>query len=451
MRLLVVIGLGLASTLLDLALFSAWAEARGLVVTTALLAGGAATLGLLAPLALAAGLSRWAPGSSFAPRFAAAALTLQLGLLGLGAATGLERPAPRIATAPAGSGRVALPLHPEAAEGQAREEGVEEAPVGLTPRASQPTRAPAPAGKRRYYRWDDGDTVAFASALEDVPPQHRSRARPVDLDEPAPRAAPAVAASSPAAREVLERLNGYRSAAGLPQVSLDPQRSEAAAKHARYLAENLGHPATAGLAAHDEDPTLPGFSPEGRAAGQASLIAFSSDGAPEILDAWMGTLFHRVPLMQPALRKVGFARARAAGGRQVYVLEVGDRTGSSGQPVLYPPDGAEGVPTHLSPGELPNPIPDDGDGIAGFPVTVSFPPGLEVTAVRAVLRDARGRLVPHALSSPEHPVVAGAQQNTVALIAADPLEPGARYRVEVSAMVSGALFERAWSFQTSRR
>ena len=107
----------------------------------------------------------------------------------------------------------------------------------------------------------------------------------------------------------LASLNAYRRTAGLPPVVLDDELSKACRLHARYLVRNIDRPEVRGLGMHDEDPSLPGATPEGRRAGRASVVSQESDGDGAV-DGWMNTLFHRIPLLDPDLKKVGYGCAR---------------------------------------------------------------------------------------------------------------------------------------------
>ncbi len=53
-------------------------------------------------------------------------------------------------------------------------------------------------------------------------------------------------------------------------VLLDPELSKGCGLHARYLVLNIDHPETQGLGGHDENPKLPGYTPEGQKAGKNS-------------------------------------------------------------------------------------------------------------------------------------------------------------------------------------
>jgi uncharacterized protein YkwD len=175
---------------------------------------------------------------------------------------------------------------------------------------------------------------------------------------------------------VLERVNAFRRAAGLGLVVADESLAAACQKHAEYLLRNSGHPATQGLAAHGEDPRLPGSTEEGHQAGQASDIAFGVEPLGAV-DAWMASFFHRVPLLDPTLKRVGLGTAIDPKRGPISVLDVQSGTGS-GCPSSIPPTDRLACRGTTSP-ERPQPHSGSKDRKAGFPVTVSFPalPGEE--------------------------------------------------------------------------
>jgi len=117
----------------------------------------------------------------------------------------------------------------------------------------------------------------------------------------------------------LDLLNAYRTTCGLQSVKLDPRLSAGCEKHAQYLRLNLNHPSTEGLGMHNEDPKLPGYTPEGAIAGKAGVITVNSDPLSAI-PAWIDTLYHRVPLIEPNLRRVGFGYVPLADGRWICVM-----------------------------------------------------------------------------------------------------------------------------------
>jgi uncharacterized protein YkwD len=108
------------------------------------------------------------------------------------------------------------------------------------------------------------------------------------------------------AAQVLVRLNVVRKAAGLSPVKLDADLSRACHLHARYLVTNSGHPALGGLGVHREDPNLPHATPEGAKAGKAAVICWAPDPLT-CVDDWVSTFYHRIPLLSPQLKRIGFA------------------------------------------------------------------------------------------------------------------------------------------------
>jgi uncharacterized protein YkwD len=248
-----------------------------------------------------------------------------------------------------------------------------------------------------------------------------------------------------AARAVLEQVKGYRKEAGLEPVALDAALTKNCQAHADYLARNAGDPGIQGLGAHDEDPKLPGYSVAGHQAGRASDIYFGPD--PEAaVDFWMASLFHRVPLLAPELKRIGYAVA-GAGGERVAVLNVHSGHGI-GRPVFCPADGQKDVPLAYHPGERPDPIPESKGKKAGYPISVGFPAGAAVKDAAAKLLDADGKEVSIWLSSPEQSVDTGLQRNTACLVAQEPLRPKTTYTVTVRARLDGEEWKKTWSFTT---
>jgi uncharacterized protein YkwD len=107
---------------------------------------------------------------------------------------------------------------------------------------------------------------------------------------------------------LLGRVNEVRKLAGLPAVTLDASLSKGCQSHADYVALNVDNPKVKGLGVHDEVPSLPGATPEGAKAGEAAVIAVISDPTDSV-DGWMATLYHRIPLLDPRLERIGYGQA----------------------------------------------------------------------------------------------------------------------------------------------
>ncbi len=253
------------------------------------------------------------------------------------------------------------------------------------------------------------------------------------------------------AAKVVERLNVHRKAAGLEPLGIDPVLSKGCAAHAEYLVKNAGHPSAQGLGLHSEDPKLPGYTKEGERAGKASVIFLGLGGA-DAVEGWIGSLLHRIPLLQSRLRKIGYGSAAGGPAKVTVVLDAtnGMGVGKDAPIVLYPADGQKDVPLAFSP-EIPDPIPESPDKKAGYPVTAIFSEGALVKDVKASLKDAAGNEVAVWLSTPEKPAAADYQRNTVGLIPKEPLRPLTTYTVSMAARVTGKAWVRTWTFSTGEK
>jgi uncharacterized protein YkwD len=97
----------------------------------------------------------------------------------------------------------------------------------------------------------------------------------------------------------------YRTAVGLPPVTLDAKLSKDCTAHAEYMRLNNGTPAMDGLNAHHERPNLPGASTDGAACGEAADLFFDVSDVEVAVDGWMATLYHRRPILTPTLERIG--------------------------------------------------------------------------------------------------------------------------------------------------
>ncbi|HEX3313921.1 MAG TPA: CAP domain-containing protein [Gemmataceae bacterium] len=258
------------------------------------------------------------------------------------------------------------------------------------------------------------------------------------------------------AKLVLERINAFRRRAGQEPVTLDANLSVGCGNHARYLALNLHHPATQGLGGHKEDASLAGATPQGAKAGLAADIALGVALPTAAVDGWGATLYHRVPLLDPRLKRIGFGCARSEGFRWITVVDVA--TGKDQRPlpgpIAYPVDGQQEVPLEFPPGgEIPDPIPENKTGRAGYPITITFPVESPLTGATGVVEDEQGAVVPCWFSSPERPanpeLPKKRQGTTVCLIPKTPLEPEKTYKVRVAGRLAEVPWQKSWRFRTA--
>ncbi|HEY5938490.1 MAG TPA: CAP domain-containing protein [Kofleriaceae bacterium] len=246
--------------------------------------------------------------------------------------------------------------------------------------------------------------------------------------------------------DVLARVNTYRKIAGLAPVKLDAKLSQGCMEHAKYMLLNDGTPAMEGLAAHKQDPSRPGATPAGAACGKAADLFPGVSDLETAVDAWMGGLYHRRPILNPTLERIGVGYAKKPNGSLMAALMFVDgKAPPERWPVAYPAKDQTGVPLEFG-NEIPNPIPGGRSG--GYAVTLQFPPFDKVTAVTATLVDAANKPVPFHLSTPERPATSFGQYGVVCLIPKQALRAATTYKVSITATWKTVTQTRAWSFTT---
>lgn len=118
---------------------------------------------------------------------------------------------------------------------------------------------------------------------------------------PAAEAADRYRVASP--KSTLNRVNALRASIGAPRLTEEPAWSTGCAKHMAYSALNgLGH---------FEDPSAPGYTPDGAEAGETSVLSWPAvepfpRGRP--LGLWARAPYHQLQVLDPRLRRTGFSK-----------------------------------------------------------------------------------------------------------------------------------------------
>jgi hypothetical protein len=199
---------------------------------------------------------------------------------------------------------------------------------------------------------------------------------------------------SEAAPAWLAAINDYRAAVDLPPVIEDPKLSDADRKHATYVVKNyedkvgVGH--LIGAEMHDEERGNPWYTPEGQAAGAQSDVNqhWGEEHAPSptwAINNWMSGPFHRLWILNPRLRRVGYGELC----EKKYCVAALDLGGGAEpargvsplvRPIEFPADKSITTLNSFA-GEWPTPL----TSCAGF----SFPAGLPATVQLGTLVDAK--------------------------------------------------------------
>jgi len=200
-----------------------------------------------------------------------------------------------------------------------------------------------------------------------------------------PGAALPAGEESIAFRAWLAPLNHYRAMAGLPPVTADASLSHGDFLHSHYLSVNYAPQLPElrlGAEAHMEDPGKPGFSAEGAAAADASDVDWmwgSNAGTDSswAIDNWMQAPFHRMQIINPYLRAVGYG-TDCLGKICFAALNTGSDVDPRSpapwpKPLVFPPMGAVMASGTFS-GEWPDPLTacPGYKSPAGLPITLEF-------------------------------------------------------------------------------
>jgi hypothetical protein len=217
-------------------------------------------------------------------------------------------------------------------------------------------------------------------------------------------------------------------------------------EHANYMVQNRGTDAMAGLNAHTQRPNLPGASAAGAACAKAADLFPRVSDLRVAIDGWMAGIYHRRPMLDPLLERIGVGYARLPDGMLTAALRFENAARRTGTwPVAYPADKQTDVPLNYG-AEFPNPIPNHGTG--GYPITLQFPPFDKVTGVSAKLTDATGNRIEFFLSDPQHPATSFGQFGVICVIPKQSLQAEHTYSVRIDATWKGKPGSWTWSFST---
>lgn len=243
-------------------------------------------------------------------------------------------------------------------------------------------------------------------------------------------------------------LNALRTQAGLPPVRrFSGKLNRGCRLHNRYMAAT-------GEFGHSERRGSRFYTAGGARAAQRSVIAM-----PQSLPsaAWGDSVYHRIAMLQPRLRRAGFSANSGFTCLQVLSGVSRSRRARSPQPTIFswPPNGSQGHAPMFAGGEYPDPFDDaPGAGELGTPITfnVNGPwrhwPLVRSNVTTASIVSDLGEPVPVSVSDMSA-ANAAYLQGGFALLPRQSLAPNTWY----TATASGSLnyFSRSWSFNTSTR
>ncbi|MFT7620084.1 MAG: hypothetical protein ACI97A_003741 [Planctomycetota bacterium] len=232
-----------------------------------------------------------------------------------------------------------------------------------------------------------------------------------------------------------------------PKAELVRSISTGCQLHAVYLGFNPKQVQT-WPGAHEEYSDKKGFSPKGCWAGLNSVIMPGVKSGREAIDVWMGTFYHRTPLLEPGLIGIGYGLFK-----NVAVMDTGSLLNNAQEArcIVWPYPGMKNVPQRFNP-ELPNPVKGEDQSTWGYPVTIQVLDD-QARAPRSGtmtlhLGGTKGTVIPCHYSTPAKPTNPdAAPAGCFCLMPKAHLKSGQKYTVV--AAIQGEK-KRVWSFTTAR-
>lgn len=314
-----------------------------------------------------------------------------------------------------------------------------------------------------------GSGPAAAPVLT-TPPSPGAAAPPPPAPPPAPDTGVPVPACAPGdaplmRASVFALINVVRSALQLPEYVAMPGIGGAAQSHAQYAAAN-------GNTGPDEQPALPcytgatlqqrlanaGVEPvqlPGTRPHAESVLTYATPSGVEV-QAWdvvndaLNNLYGRLLMLAPPAQQAGVGFSVQPGGqRRAMVVDTAllapAATAADGLWVVWPRDGATGLPARMHPSNLK---PLDAALSEGYPASLHAMAPVQVS--RFVMSEAASGTPVAATvitSATDRHAVLG--RGEAALVPHAPLAAGTQYRVELDAQVGTQAVHQVWTFTTA--
>ena len=308
----------------------------------------------------------------------------------------------------------------------------------------------------------------------DTPPAPSPSAPTVE--PPAVASVPDPVYDDPRRTSAFERLNQVRAQAGLGKLTQNKLIDVAAQAHSQYLILNnaIGHEEISGAPGYYEG--IPssrlgkaGFSDFVLVSEVAAPLIYAN-GVPEksgadLIDTLIATPYHRNGMLRPQISEAGFGvyhnGIRAALTADMTYNEKNIQGAPKTPYIIWPVDGAVDIATTMPP-EIPNPIPENGNEPAGYPVSLQT--NIDFRGVDATVfeihdtslgNDPIKNLVPTKLLTYKNNTSNGDHAFTAAL-PRSPLKKNTRYTVKfrgniISDGKEDTPLEKEWSFTTGNK
>jgi uncharacterized protein YkwD len=259
----------------------------------------------------------------------------------------------------------------------------------------------------------------------------------------------APSSASPAQKRAVERANELRNSIGLWSISEHAQINAAAQAHADYIAFafNEGHDETHGESSYYTGAAFWDRMDAAGYAGQpmSEVISYINDPVAAV-DGLIATVYHREPFFDPYALEMGYGGASGPSGRTDVINFGGTSTlCETDVLVVFPPNGAVGVPTSWDGMESPTPPAPPFGYPSGPIISVHGSADLSIDEHKILLGDAE---VPHTELTSSNDPNGAVGAGHYFLYPHVPLRSRTAYKMIVTGQHGGAAFHLRWSFTT---
>lgn len=252
--------------------------------------------------------------------------------------------------------------------------------------------------------------------------------------------------------QVLAKINEVRTIASLPRVEIDPILSQSASDHAKYLIlnnkftreQNTGDINFTGATLEDRLNNL-GYK-------RASKEMFcQTDNALDSIDLFMNTVYHRLRLLNPDLKYLGYGTYKSK-DKEIHVFDFGYLNENEEKfrwdVIFYPANNSTEIKTNWSGDENPDPLPLGTQKPLGYPVTIVFKDKVNSVS-KAELIDETGNKINSFIITPINDIN-NKDFNAVIIVPKEVLKDNTKYVVIVKVNLGKENIEKdySWSFIT---
>ncbi len=252
--------------------------------------------------------------------------------------------------------------------------------------------------------------------------------------------------------QVLTKINEIRTLASLPRVEIDPILSQSASDHAKYLIlnnkftreENKGDVNFTG-ATLEERLNILGYK------RPSKEMFCQADKATDTIDLFMNTVYHRLRLLNPDLKYLGYGTYKLK-DNEIHVIDFGylneNEEKFKWEVIFYPANNSTEIKTNWSGEENPDPLPLGTQKPLGYPVSIVFKEKINNVS-KAELIDETGNKINSFIITPLNDIN-NKNFNAVIIVPKEVLKNNIKYVVIVNVNLGKDKVEKdySWSFIT---